>query len=332
MFKHLMNGASLIAIALRDADNENGADDGLTDVQRARAKMAANVKVTSRSDKEPVKEAAPDPEEDGEGDEGEDDEKEETDITEETEELDADGNPVVKEKETPEQKAAREATETAADKEARKQERIQKRIDKAVAGQRVAEAEVLKLKEQLAAKPDGEKLTEAEVQARAEAIAAEKVAAKDLANLQADFDKACNKLQTEAIKLDKDFTPKVVAMAEELGPIPSRIIGILSDLDNGAEVLKLMVDDIDEAEKIYDLKDKPERLAIALVRISDRLAAAKKPKPKEISKVPDPVTPVKGSRVQSLQITEADTKPGNMETYIQKRIRQREELKKTRGY
>jgi len=37
-----------------------------------------------------------------------------------------------------------------------------------------------------------------------------------------------------------------------------------------------MVNDIDEAEKIYDLKDRPEKLAIALVRLSDKLEAAEK--------------------------------------------------------
>ena len=173
-------------------------------------------------------------------------------------------------------------------------------------------------------------MTEEEVQAKAEIIAAEKVAAKELENLQKEFNKACDKLQNEGVKLDKEFTPKVVAMADELGPIPSRVIGVLSDLDNGAEVLKFMIDDIDEAEKIYDLKDKPEKLAIALVRIADKLTAAKKPKPKAISQVPDAVEPVKSSRVQSLTITEADTK--NMDNYVAKRARQIAEKRKIRGY
>ena len=328
MFRNLMNGISLSALMLRDADNEQGAAEARA---KLRDSLAKGVNVTAKSDNEPVKEAAPDPDKEDENkDEDEDEDEDGKEKETEDKELDEDGNPIVKEKETAEEKAAREATETAAEKEARKQQRIQKRIDRAVAAQRAAEAEVVKLREQLAAKPDGEKLTEAEVQARAETIAAEKVAARELAELQADFNKACDKLQTEATKLDKEFTPKVVAMAEELGPIPSRVIGILSDLDNGAEVLKMMVDDIDEAEKIYDLKDKPEKLAIALVRISDKLAAAKEPKKKQISKVPDPVKPINGRNVQSLQITEADTK--DMDKYVAKRVRQREELKKARGY
>ncbi len=312
-----MNNGSLKSLMLFDADSEKGAAEAR---EKLRADIVKGTNVTAKSEQElaaantegdPDPEIDPDPEVD----------------PEEEPEFDDDGNPIVKEppaEETAAEKKARE-TQEAKDKEDRKQARIQKRIDKAVAGQRAAEAELIKLKAQLEANPD-KKLTEEEVQARAEAIAAEKVAAKELEHLQADFNKACDKLQTEGTKLDKEFTPKVVAMAEELGPIPSRVIGVLSDFDNGAEVLKFMIDDIDEAEKIYDLKDKPEKLAIALMKISDKLTAAKRPRPRQISQVPDPVRPVNGSRVQSLTITEADTK--NMDTYVAKRTRQMEERRK----
>src|SRR6266404_2856483 len=309
MFRNLMNGVSLSAMMLRDADNEQGS------AAEAKAKLretiAKGITVTARSSEE----AVPDPKED---DESEDEENDDDD--KDADEEDAEGETKEKEEveETAADKKVKEAQELK-DKEDRKQARIQKRIDKAVAAQRAAEDEVVKLRAQLEANPE-KKLTEEEVQAKAEIIAAEKVAAKELENLQKEFNKACDKLQNEGVKLDKEFTPKVVAMADELGPIPSRVIGVLSDLDNGAEVLKFMVDDIDEAEKIYELKDKPEKLAIALVRIADKLTAAKKPKPKPISQVPDAVEPVKSSRVQSLTITEADTK--NMDNYVAKRARQ----------
>ena len=243
------------------------------------------------------------------------------------EELDDEGNPV-KPKETDEEKAARETKEKADAKEARKEARIQKRIDTAVAAQKIAEAKVIELQAQLAANPD-KKLTEEEVQSKAEVIASEKVAAKELERLQEEFNKTCDKMQAEAVKIDKDFTPKVIDMTNELGAIPSRIIGILSDLDNGAEVLAFMANDIDEAEKLYDLKNRPERLAIAIVRISDKLADAKKPKPKVISRVPNQGEPLKPARVSnSNQITGKET----TEEYIAKRQRQREEQRKLRGY
>ncbi len=306
MLKNLFLNTSAIRY---DANNDQGQDDK-SDVEKAREAIAKNT-VTAQKEEDKS-----DPEGTKDGDE--EDKSGEEDGDEDDEE---------KVEETAEAKSAREAKETETDKEKRKQERIQKRIDKAVAGQRAAEAEVVKLREQLAANPD-KTLTEEEIQRRADAIANEKVAAKELERAQVDFNKACDKLQDAAVKLDKEFTPKVVAMADELGPIPSRVIGILDDLDNGAEVLKFMVDDIDEAEKIYDLKDKPERLAIALVRISDKLAAAKKPAPRQISKVPDPPEQVNGSRVRSSTITGKES----TEEYIRKRTQQREELKKQRGY
>ena len=320
MFRNLMNGVSLSAMLLRDADNEQGS--AAEAKAKLRESIAKGITVTARSSEETV----PYPKED---DESENDEKDD-DNDKDADEENAEGEAEEKEEvgETAADKKAKEAQELK-DKEDRKQARIQKRIDKAVAAQRVAEDEVVKLRAQLEANPE-KKLTEEEVQAKAEVIAAEKVAAKELENLQKEFDKACDKLQNEGVKLDKEFTPKVVAMADELGPIPSRVIGVLSDLDNGAEVLKFMIDDIDEAEKIYELKNKPEKLAIALVRIADKLTAAKRPKPKPISQVPDAVEPVKSSRVQSLTITEADTK--NMDNYVAKRSRQMAEKRKIRGY
>ena len=304
MLKQFLNTGSLKSLMLFDAESEAGAAEEKAKLREQLAK--GNI----------VKEAPVVEKEEVEEEESE----EEIESEEESEEE--------KVEETAEEKAAREASETQAAKDKRKEERIQKRIDKAVAAQRTAEAEVAKWRALAEAKPDDEKLTKEQVEARAEAIAAEKVAAKEMERAQADFNKACDKLQDAANKIDKEFTPKVVAMADELGPIPSRVIGILDDLENGAEVLKFMVDDIDEAEKIYDLKDKPERLAIALVRISDKLALAKKPPPKQISKVPDPMKPVNGNRVQSTQITQKDTTPEGMENYVRKRQLQIEQRRK----
>lgn len=162
-------------------------------------------------------------------------------------------------------------------KEDRRQERMQRRIDKATAEAKAARAEAEELKRQLAAKPDDEKvLTEDEVEKRSEIKAAQKATERA-------FVADCNKLAEEAEKIDKDFTKKVNVLTEDIGPIPSQMIGILSDLDNGAKVLTYLTDNEDEAEDIWKLS--PAKMAVKLSKISIELA--KKPK-KEISKVPEP--------------------------------------------
>ena len=302
-----MSGASLLALALREGENDTGADE--------KAKLREQL-----SKGNVPKEVVPPVKEEGEGDP-------DADPDADGPELDEDGNPVEKPEETAEEKEAREKTETEEAKNRRKEDRIQKRIDKAVAAQRVAEAEVIKLKEQLAANPD-KTLTEEEVQRRADAIASEKITAKELENLQKEFNKNCDKIQASAEKLDKEFNKKIHEIAADLGPLPTRMMNVLFDLDNGADVLNFLASDVDEAERIYDLQNKPEKLGIALSKISDKLAEAKKPKPKEISKVPDPMAPVNGNRVQSTQIVAKDMTPDGMENYVRKRQLQIEQRRK----
>jgi hypothetical protein len=313
MLKQFMNSGSLNALMVHEAEGATK-----TPVELAREAIAKNTQSrTADGDKEPEKE------------EVEKEVEKEEENEEEGEEEDEDGEKEEEEvEETDEEKAAREAREKAEAKAQRKDARIQRRIDTAVAAQRKAETELAELKATIDANPD-KKLTEAEVQTRAEAIAADKLAQANLERLQKEFNANCDRLQEAATKADKLFTPKVVEMTNDLGPIPSRIIGILADLDNGPDVLRLMVDDIDEAEKLYDLKDRPEKLAIAIVRLADKLAEANKPKPKKLSKVPaqgDPIKP-KGN-VQSNVITGKES----TEDYIAKRTAQREQQRKIRGY
>jgi len=318
MLKHLMNGSSLISLVLRDSDNEEGADPKAA----LRANIAGNVKVEAKSESELKAEAEAGNEEEEE-ESGEEEETEE----EEEEEKEEDEKNV---EETAEQKTEREAQEKIAAKAKRKQDRMQARIDEATAARRNAEAEVARLKAQLEANPD-QKLTEEEVQSRAEAIAAKKLADKNLEDMQKKFDDTCATLQKEAKKIDKDFDDKVNDMAEQFGAIPSFMIGVLGDLDNGGEVLAYLANDEDEAERIYDLTRVPAKMAKELAMISLKLDEAKKPKKKEISKV-KALDPVKNSNknAASATLTEADTK--NMDSYVQKRIRMREEQKKARGY
>ena len=221
--------------------------------------------------------------------------------------------------------------EKAAAKTQKEKDRIQRRIDKEVAKSKALEAEIAELKAQLAAKTDedGDKLTKAD---------AEKLA-KDLANQavsENEFINICNKIADdgESLKgadgkpLGKEFMKRVNSMVEDIGaPLPHDMIYILNDLDNGAEVLNHLADDenIDEAEKIYAMP--PARKAIALTKLSTKLAEAKV-KIKPISKVPDPNKPLGAGARATKQLTD------NMTTdeWIAARNQQIAQRRQARGY
>jgi len=305
-----MNGGSLLSYALYD-----GNDDGSDPKVKLREELAKG-NVTKEENEEADKEA--NKEEDKEEDDDEDDEDEEGE---------EDGEVDPPEEETEEQKAEREAKEKIEAKATRKQDRMQKRIDRAVAAQRTAEGEIARLKAQLEANPD-QKLTAEEIESKAEALANKKAQEKELADLQTKFNKDCDILMKAAVKADKDFDQKINDIAEDVGLIPSFMIGILSDLDNGGEVLAHIANDDELAEEIWAMK--PTKMTRTIVEISTKLEAAKKPPKKQISKVPDPGTPVKGNRQVSNIITEADTK--NMDNYVAKRQKAIAERRKLQGY
>lgn len=307
-----MNGVSLSAMMLRNAENEGGSAADLRN--KAREELIKNNTVV-------VKDATPkaeelETEEEGEEEGDEEDEEKEGEVKE-------------GEQETEEQKKEREAKEKIEAKSKRKNERMQRRIDTAIADKKAAEAEIAKLKAQLEANPD-QKLTAEEVEALAEQKANKKLADKQMADLQADFDKACDKLAKEATKVDAEFNDKINDIAEQFGPIPSFMIGVLEDFENGGEVLAFIANDDEIAEQIYSLKNKPAKMTKELVMISNKLIEAKKIKPKKLSAVPDSVTPVKGNKIVSNTITEADTK--NMDSYVAKRQRQIAEQRKLKGF
>lgn len=312
MLKQFMNGTSLLAMALR-SPNDDGASEK-SPVQLAREEIAKNTQVAdggeALDDKNKV-EPEVDEDEPAEDDEEADDEP--------IDEDEVDG-------ETDEAKATRLA-KAADDKEKRRQARVQKRIDTAVAKQKAAEARAAAAEAKLAEKPDAEKpgLSVEDVKKEAKRIADEDRAAEK-------FDAACQKLAEGAEKIDKDFQKKVQAMTEVNGLIPGKMIGILEELDNGAEVLSFLANDEDAAEDIYALADKPEKMAIKLVKLSDKLIAAKKKPAKEISKVTSNEPIRAGGRVNSNNITAKDTKPENMADFVAKRNAQDAEKRKQRGY
>lgn len=311
MFKNLMNGVSLSAMLLRDAENEGGSADPKAALRAQIAK--GNLPQATETVEA---EAETEEEEAEEGDEEEDEGEEGKEVVPPAEE-------------TAEQKKEREAKEKIEAKAKRKDERMQRRIDQAVAEKKAAETEIARLKAQLEANPDA-KLTPEEVEARAEAIAAKKIADKELEAVQTKFNDACAKLQAEANKIDKDFDTKIADVAADFGPIPTFMINVLSDFENGGEVLAFIANDDEVAEKVYGFKNSPARMTKALVDISNALIEAKKPARKKISRVPDPITPVKGTRVASTAITEADAK--NMDAYVAKRQKQIAEQRKLKGF
>lgn len=317
MFKHLLNGSSLLALALRDAENENGTPDPKAVLREQLAKGNVQKEGVNAENADGEQDSGGD--EEGENDEDPDSEGEEGD--EEEEENDGEVDPP--ENETDEQKKAREAKEKEAAKLQRKQDRMQRRIDKAIAEKKEAEAEIKRLKEQLEANPD-QKLTAEEIETQAEAKAAKKLAEKEAADLQARFEKDCEALAKAANKIDTKFDDKIHELAADLGPIPSFMIGVLSDMDNGGEVLAHIANDDELAEEIWGCK--PAKMTRKLVEISAKLEEAKKPPKKQISKVPEPITPVKTNRKVSNTITEADTK--NMDEYVRKRQAQMAEARK----
>lgn len=315
-----MNGVSLSAMMLRDADDENGSD----------PKAALREQLSKGNvQKEGVNaERESNDKSDNEGDDKSEDDEDADSEEEGDEEDDEEDKGEVDPNETDEQKAEREAKEKEkiekeAAKAQRKQDRMQRRMDKLTAEREEAKAEVARLKAQLEANPD-QKLTAEEIEAKAQALADKKAKDKELADLNKKFDAACDKLAKEANKIDKDFDNKIQELAQDIGAIPSFMIGILEDLDNGGEVLAHIANDDELAEDIWKMT--PTKMTKKLVELSSKLEAAKKPPKKQISKVPDPGTPVKTNQRVSNTITEADTK--NMESYVAKRQRQMAEARK----
>ena len=246
---------------------------------------------------------------------------------EEEEEKEDDEEVEEKEEETEEAKLAREVKEKETAKLQRKQDRMQRRIDEAIAKQKAAEAKAEALEAQLAADPD-KTLTAEEIKKQAKVIADEAIAAKELENLNKAFQADCDKLQAGAKKVDKDFDDKITDIAEQFGPIPSFMIGVLSDLDNGADVLAHIANDEDIAEALW--KKSPARMTTELVKLSNKLLEEKKPPKKQISKVPDPGERVQGGRSNSTTLTPNDAK--DMDVWTRKRMAMMEEKKKVRGF
>lgn len=189
----------------------------------------------------------------------------------------------IEEHETNEEELKDKIENAANEKE---RDKFQKRLNREVAKRKTLEEENTALKAQLAAKPDAA-LTEEEVEKRSQTKAQQLSA-------QRDFVKTSNRLFDEAEKLDKDFDKKVKDMADDIGPIPSVVIGIIGDFKRGDLVLKYFADNHEEAEEYFDTAIKqPIKAAAQLkeleVKLTPKVAAKSK------VKVNEPVTPTGGA-------------------------------------
>jgi len=235
--------------------------------------------------------------------------------------------------------AEEKTTRIAQEKEDRKQARIEKRIGKLVAANELTKKENEDLRKQLDAKKvDG--LTEEEVNARAKKLAEDMVRERETANTQKQFEKDCDKLADEALKIDPKFNNKVQEMAAEVAPIPMNMIGILADLDNenGGAVLNYLADNVDEYDDIHTLSE--GRMTAKLIRISDKLKAAtekaaaeaKEKAKKKKSDAPNPITPVNEGRDTRTANALPNKPTENMEEYIRIRNEQDAVKRKARGF
>jgi chromosome segregation ATPase len=194
-------------------------------------------------------------------------------------------------------------------------QRFQKRIDKLTASNSELRQQLQDMQAKLAEKKEGEGLTEADVEERAEAKANQKHAEREFAN-------ACKRIADAAMELDKDFPKKIAAMAEEVGQMPSVVVGIIDDLDNKGEVMNHLAENPDEMEEIYRLS--PPRMALKLSKLSTKLETEKKTKvaaetaKKKVSNLPDPIKPIGGSQSSPTVLT--DKMPARQ--WIEERNRQ----------
>jgi hypothetical protein len=206
-------------------------------------------------------------------------------------------------------------------KTAAEKAKIQRRIDREVGKRKALEDEIKELKAKLAADPEkASALTEEDVETRAEAKAAQK-------QMVREFEAASDRLFKGGVKTDKEFQAKINALAEDIGKIPGHMIGILDDLDNGGEVLSYFTNNADEAQEIYEMS--PAKAAVRLAKLSAKLETEKKPKPKEISKVPDPAETIKGGSQSPDVLPKDPTK--NIDQWVKVRNKQVEERRRAKA-
>ncbi len=120
---------------------------------------------------------------------------------------------------------------------------------------------------------------DAQVEARAEALAAEK-----------KFNDECNRTYAKGLKEFPDFAESVRAF-DDIGGLGGNVdfLDALNSLPNGHAVLRELAENLDDASDLLSMK--PAKMALKLAEISGGLA---KPNPKPLSKAPPPPESVNG--------------------------------------
>lgn len=186
--------------------------------------------------------------------------------------------------ETQEQKAA--AEQAAAQEKQRKS--ASARIGAAVRAQREAERQVSALQarlQELEAK-DPAKAAEALTAAQIDLKAAEK--ARQMLEAQSVQQKAQAFQTAGETEFPDDWNDKCNSVAELGATARKDFVPILLDIEGSHRAIAAMADDPELTEKI--LKMPAHKMAIELAK----LAEASKPKPKPVSKAPDPITKTGG--------------------------------------
>jgi len=280
-----------------------------TPVQIERESIKVTSGVKEETEKETEKEEdANDETADKEDDEEKGEEKEEDDDTDKEDEK----------KELTEEQKQIQALE-------KKLERAQRRAGKTAAERDENKKLVKELKAALEAKlADGEQpLTQDEVKRQAREMA-------EVELTQREFNNAQDKLINAAIKVDKTFMSKINDLAAEVAPLPGFFIGALDKLehDNGGAVLNYLTDNPDDYEEILKKND-PTQIITKLIRISDKLHEASKPKPKKISNAPEPAKAPKGNNRNPDALPPKPTE--NMSEFIRVRQQQEKARREARG-
>ncbi len=296
----------LLPLPYYGPEDEKGQEPEKTPAQIERE----SIKVTNGGkveEKETEKEPEADAEEDNEEEaEGENDKEEDNEAEKEPE------------KELTEEQKTIQALE-------KKLERAQRRAGKTAAERDENKKLVKELKAALDAKLEEgtQPLTAEEVKRQARELADQDLTARE-------YNKAQEKLIDSAVKIDKTFMSKINDLAAEVAPLPGFFIGALDKLDhdNGGAVLNYLTDNPDEYEEILKKND-PVQTMTKLIRISDKLHEASKPKHKKVSNAPEPAKPLKGNN------RNPDTLPPNptkdMETFIRVRQQQEKARREARG-
>lgn len=203
--------------------------------------------------------------------------------------------------------------EKAAKPEKKKQPWELRRISELTAKQReaerraeAAEAELARLRKKPADTPDDDTPAspdEVRRQVREE-IRAEEIGRNDAANYKKRVDTWA---ESGVRDFGDDFHEKCNIVAMMGGADRPEFMQTLTDPDvveDGHKVVMALADDTDEAERILALP--PVKMAIALAKLSAKVAKPGTPAPKALSKAPAPVTPIGGRAAAPSRIDDPD--------------------------